>query len=68
MKNLQNQTETLFLPSLPGGKRKQPLLKSLDPLEEDFDFDYWARVVKKQMIASLNPSVLWSLNEEFPNN
>ncbi|MEA5536622.1 hypothetical protein [Crocosphaera sp. XPORK-15E] len=68
MENLQNKTATLFLPSLPQEQSKQSPLKSLDPLEEDFDFDHWARVVKKQMIASLNASLLLALDEEFPNN
>ncbi|ACB54531.1 hypothetical protein cce_5185 [Crocosphaera subtropica ATCC 51142] len=42
---------------------------SLDPLAENFDFEGWAKIVKKQMITSLNHSFSSSLskhpNDEF---
>ncbi|MDJ0728563.1 MAG: hypothetical protein QNJ33_01080 [Crocosphaera sp.] len=34
-------------------ENKQPQ-KSLDPLAENFDFDSWAKMVKKQMRKSLD--------------
>ncbi|MEL4896765.1 hypothetical protein [Crocosphaera sp. Alani8] len=38
---------------LPKDKKNEEPHKSLDPLAENFDFDSWAKMVKKQMNKSL---------------
>jgi hypothetical protein len=40
---------------------------SLDPLAENFDFEGWAKIVKKQMITSLNHSFS-SDSSQHPND
>jgi hypothetical protein len=49
---MKNPTiETVSLPVKEGEKNGEV---SLDPLAENFDFDHWAKIVKRQMITSLN--------------
>ncbi len=48
---MENQTvEIGILPMTQEDKEPQ---KSLDPLAENFDFDSWAKMVKRQMNKSL---------------
>ncbi|CCQ52146.1 hypothetical protein WH8501_02815 [Crocosphaera watsonii WH 8501] len=38
---------------LPTGEQEKELQESLNPLAENFDFDSWAKMVKRQMNKSL---------------
>ncbi|MDJ0597628.1 MAG: hypothetical protein QNJ37_02110 [Crocosphaera sp.] len=48
------KNETVEIGILPMVEENQQPQKSLDPLAENFDFDTWAKMVKKQMKKSLS--------------
>ncbi|MDJ0581412.1 hypothetical protein [Crocosphaera sp.] len=49
---MENQTVGIVV--LPREEKDQELQKSLNPLAENFDFDSWAKMVKRQMNKSLH--------------
>ncbi len=56
---------TVQISKLSMAQERQKPQKSLDPLAENFDFESWAKIVKKQMKQSLSYPFSTYLSKHF---